>query len=403
MEESEKPKPIPAYYCCYLLRSTVRHASLYIGSTPNPIRRLPQHNGVAKGGAKRTARDKLRPWEMALVVEGFTSRVGALQFEWAWQHPERSRHLDSEDDLDPKPKAKASANANGKTGKPKPKPRARTRRSLMAHLEDLHSLLCSTYFSPWPLRVRFFCADVYRVWRAWNDRVDGRLPDNVKVIIDGDNLATPPDSKQGDELASVGSINNLSVDYTRLEDHLEKSMFMLEDPDDLQCTVCKESISPDEQQITVCPHPNCRGTSHLLCLSTTFLDATNKPDLLVPTQGTCPSCGNTVQWVAMMRELSFRNRAEKEARAFLRKKEKRVRKESAAMDTSSGTRSSSIEPRTMLQEPTQDDLGPNWFEGVEIESDSDFEGRQKHRPTRPPSKLEIVIEDSDWDDAELVE
>ncbi|KAJ5685136.1 hypothetical protein N7536_007755 [Penicillium majusculum] len=403
MEESENPKPIPAYYCCYLLRSTVRHASLYIGSTPNPIRRLPQHNGVAKGGAKRTARDKLRPWEMTLVVEGFTSRVGALQFEWAWQHPERSRHLDSEDDLDPKPRTKASANANGKTGKPKPKPRARTRRSLMAHLEDLHSLLRSTYFSSWPLRVRFFCADVYRVWRAWNDRVDSRLPDNVKVIIDGDNLPMPPDSKQGDELAPVGSINNLSVDYTRLEDHLEKSMFMLEDPDDLQCTVCKESISPDEQQIVVCPHPNCRGTSHLLCLSTTFLDATNKPDLLVPTQGTCPSCENTVQWVAMMRELSFRNRAEKEARAILRKKEKRVRKESAAVDASSGTRSSSIEPRSMLEEPTQDDLGPNWFEEVEIESDSDFEGRQKHRSTRPPSKLEIVIEESDWDDAELVE
>ncbi|KAJ5251367.1 hypothetical protein N7489_001777 [Penicillium chrysogenum] len=356
MEEFEKPKPIPAYYCCYLLRSTVRHASLYIGSTPNPIRRLPQHNGVAKGGAKRTARDKLRPWEMTLVVEGFTSRVGALQFEWAWQHPERSRHLDSDDDLDSKPQAKANANADAKTGKPKSKPRARTRRSLMAHLEDLHSLLRSTYFSSWPLRVRFFCADVYRVWRAWNDRVDSRLPDMIKVILDGDNLATAPDTNQRDGHAPVGNINNLSIDYTRLEDHLEKSMFMLDDPDDLHA---------HPRDLPVVWKHRTMGDN----------DARAKP----PQQS---------------RERSARNS---------QKKEKRVRKESAAMEGSSVPRSSSTEPRSLLEEPTQDDLGPNWFEEVDIESDSDVEGRQKHRSTQPPSKLEIVIEDSDWDDAELIE
>lgn len=74
-------KPIPVFYVCYLLRSSIRHASLYIGSTPDPARRLAQHNGATKGGAKRTARGNLRPWEMVILVEGFMSRVGALQFE----------------------------------------------------------------------------------------------------------------------------------------------------------------------------------------------------------------------------------------------------------------------------------------------------------------------------------
>ena len=75
------PKPIPPLYTVYILRSTVRHASLYIGSTPNPPRRLKQHNGDVKGGAARTARSRLRPWEMVGIVSGFPGMVAALKFE----------------------------------------------------------------------------------------------------------------------------------------------------------------------------------------------------------------------------------------------------------------------------------------------------------------------------------
>ena len=90
--------------CCYLLRSTTSKGLTYIGFTVDPRHRVRQHNGEIQGGARRTRRH--RPWEAVALVDGFASQVEALQFEWAWQHPEKS--LAVRGALDGKRKARTS-------------------------------------------------------------------------------------------------------------------------------------------------------------------------------------------------------------------------------------------------------------------------------------------------------
>jgi predicted GIY-YIG superfamily endonuclease len=65
--------------CVYLLMSN-HHT--YIGATCDPDRRLRQHNGILKGGARAT-RGKV--WMRILYVSGFPTWSEALRFEWKWK------------------------------------------------------------------------------------------------------------------------------------------------------------------------------------------------------------------------------------------------------------------------------------------------------------------------------
>ncbi|KAF4227529.1 hypothetical protein CNMCM8980_008928 [Aspergillus fumigatiaffinis] len=418
----EHSRPIPIFYCCYLLRSTVRHASLYIGSTPNPARRLIQHNGVVKGGARRTAAEKLRPWEMALVVEGFTSRLAALQFEWAWQNPWYSRHLRSEEEssasaeVKPGRKRKAksedpeSLDSNSDSAKPKDKKkpkkskgRRRPLRSLDAHFADLHRLLRSTYFSHWPLKIRFFSGDVYQSWKAWYDRVDVRLRSPVKVILDG---SCPEIGAHADENDTrFGGVENAKITYATIRDYIEKAIFLLDDPKDVRCQVCQGQIVPKEELTTVCPQAECHCTCHLLCLSRKFLDASREPNQFVPRHGICPACEATVEWPLMMKELSFRSRAKQELLESLKRKRRADRKQSVVTGRvePSSRRSVSVDLDDRFGQDAADEflLDEDWWEAVASESDSETNLRLKTFSKAAP-KLETVIEDSECDDAEIL-
>lgn len=85
-KNSKQPEPI---HHCYLLQSLSNPSKTYIGYTVNPARRIKQHNGLLKGGAKYTS--KFQPWKFIAIIEGFKDEPLGLRFEWAWQNPKRSK------------------------------------------------------------------------------------------------------------------------------------------------------------------------------------------------------------------------------------------------------------------------------------------------------------------------
>lgn len=63
---------------CYLLFSENTQRT-YVGATVNITRRLRQHNGELRGGAKRTSSG--RPWKIVALVE-VGEKIPALKLEW---------------------------------------------------------------------------------------------------------------------------------------------------------------------------------------------------------------------------------------------------------------------------------------------------------------------------------
>ncbi|GAK63716.1 uncharacterized protein PAN0_003c1923 [Moesziomyces antarcticus] len=168
MPSSVASHTIPSFYACYFLRSLSSPGITYIGSTPAPPRRKRQHNGDLTQGAWKTARS--RPWEMECIVYGFSSKIAALQFEWAWAKPHLSRHLKflatecsafgtrtDTSSLVGMPLFPSTSMTPGQTKWGKPKRRiARAPASPNARLLAMRALLRSEPFCGWGLKLAFF-------------------------------------------------------------------------------------------------------------------------------------------------------------------------------------------------------------------------------------------------------
>nr|6SEH_A Chain A, Structure-specific endonuclease subunit SLX1 [Thermothielavioides terrestris]6SEH_C Chain C, Structure-specific endonuclease subunit SLX1 [Thermothielavioides terrestris]6SEI_A Chain A, Structure-specific endonuclease subunit SLX1 [Thermothielavioides terrestris]6SEI_C Chain C, Structure-specific endonuclease subunit SLX1 [Thermothielavioides terrestris] len=317
-------KPIPALYTVYVLRSTVRHASLYIGSTPNPPRRLKQHNGLVPGGAARTSRSSLRPWEMVALVSGFPSMVAALKFQWALTNPHLSVHIPSASRLTVATQTKAN-------GRPQRPPR-----SLASVVANLHLLLRVPSFARWPLRVHFFRRDVFAAWEKWCAAASERLRPSLAVVTDfeggSEGLAGAvvggEEGRERGEGAPCWGIHALPLDYEPIKDYVAKGQEIFEFERQGACVVCREEMASGDGLQALCTNQGCDGVGHLSCWSRHFLKGA-EADSILPVQGQCPKCGGEMEWGNMMKELTLRTRGQKEVEKLLKRKRRRATKKTA--------------------------------------------------------------------------
>lgn len=199
----------------------------------------------------------------------------------------------------------------------------------------MHLLLRVPSFARWPLEVRFFCENVHRVWQARAEAVAGATSGEIKVVLD-----LKPSPKEGDRItkqdqakskphggaAGTGGLESLDVAYGGLKNHVEKSLFLLAESEDTKCAVCTEHVDQNTGLVVVCPVVGCRAASHIACLSSRFLALDKTTDAVIPTEGSCPACKQTVQWVDLVREMSLRSRGRKEIEKLTKKPRSRKTK-----------------------------------------------------------------------------
>lgn len=279
---AENSKVIPLLYGVYLLNSLSKKSCYYVGSTPDPKRRLRQHNGeLTCGGAYRTKKQGYRPWRMAIYVYGFPSKINALQFEHAWQHSYQTRHIKFENRISPGQKHTGSGT------------------SLHSKLANCRLLLASDSFKRLGLKVAIFNNATYDLWLK--NRYGIKIPDDILLDI------RTGSEVLDDSTFNTGNYNQLvkfMEDATTLQtEYFEKCIQLYQNGVPKTCSICNEEakITDDFNSLCICVHADCESCYHMKCLAEEFLKNEKEKVQILPKKGKCVSCKKMNFWNLIIR------------------------------------------------------------------------------------------------------
>jgi len=299
--------------------------------------------------------------------------------------------------------------------------------SLTDKLANLKILLNAKSFQRWPLRVRFYASDVYKFWQRTKSQtllVDKR---DIQVSLE-DTTTLPLQSDFQETVQSLAEstvargIQALDVTYGYMKPSLENSIDATASTS-ITCVICKSDLDASKDQIIVCPSA-CRSSFHSSCLARSFLQQRARPDAILPLDGDCPKCHTKLNWSELILDLSLRIRGDKETTALFkqRRKAKANAADSASIVADAAQALAEEDDGTEVE--AEDDLDETGFrlltETPEIASDDEWKAidddddnttkpstapkrRTKMKNKSPAKSSSRVVQDSDWEDAEVLE
>jgi len=354
---------------------------------------------------------------------------------WAWHNPHLTRKIAKEQRITPGEKPT-------KSGRKRP---SRPRTSLELKLANLHLLLRAPGFARWPLQVHFFCDDVHQKWQTSCLTATEHIRKGIAIVLNNlpptESLVdekNPQDSKEEkarkkeedipkQAALNLARISSIDTSYSALRSHVTKSL-ELSLEGSTSCLVCTQFLEPESPTLLVCPQTDCGATFHVACLARIFLNKEQEVSVL-PTSGDCPKCGAELQWIDLVKELSLRTRGAKELDRLLRKpRSRRTRTKNSENGLSSEVvveetdddyddedRSNEFDEGTITGlSGYEASLPDDWHQPEEGEDamsvtsihstiSSTVEPSSPDQPRPGSSRLKAVIEESDWDGAEVLD
>jgi structure-specific endonuclease subunit SLX1 len=247
----------------------------------------------------------------------------------------------------------------------------------------------------------------------------------IKTVLDP--LATDlkastaehPTDVQTSKLPVPPALAALDFGYTSFKPHSEKAKSLLGSNEHISCSVCKSQVDKSHSLALVCPHQNCTAVSHLSCLSDHFMKANPDETHIMPLDGHCPDCHTQTSWATLVKELSLRTRGQPILEKLFKAPRGKKAKDAAALQAGALTSTQqeqddddidggAAEEDDWFFQQFEDDIDgfPHLGDIVEMGSDDDQippSGQSQGSRWISPVKKDLVIDDSDWENAEMID